>query len=342
MASLFKRGKTWWVSYYALGKHVRRSLKTTNKKAADREKMAIEAKLLDPYMEAPRRTNPKVADFWKVYLRWAKEHKRPSAIERSTTFWNQLVGFTGANRIDEITRSGVERFKIWRKQEGNAEQTINNGLREIKAIFNRGRKLGIITGRNPVDGVDLYPMPHRSPDFHTKEQLELLLKKAADRGQELKWTVLLCGWAGLRKGEVANCRWEWFDFNREKPRIQVRSFEGFQIKDHDERSIPMNRRIYDELYPHHQQEGYVFPHMRNAKHQRYRIDLRASLTAALRDADLPTEHPYQRLRHSFGSLLAQQGVSLFKISKWMGHSTVVVTEKHYAGLQVYDAEIDLF
>ena len=104
----------------------------------------------------------------------------------------------------------------------------------------------------------------------------------------------------------------------------------------------MNRRIYDELYPHRQQEGYVFPHMRNAKHQRYRIDLRASLTAALRDADLPTEHPYQRLRHSFGSLLAQQGVSLFKISKWMGHSTVVVTEKHYAGLQAYDAEIDLF
>jgi hypothetical protein len=34
MASLFKRRKQYWVSFYLDGKHVRRSLKTTNERVA--------------------------------------------------------------------------------------------------------------------------------------------------------------------------------------------------------------------------------------------------------------------------------------------------------------------
>ena len=104
----------------------------------------------------------------------------------------------------------------------------------------------------------------------------------------------------------------------------------------------MNHRIYDEFYHRRQDKGFLFPHGRESSHKRYRIDLRRSLAIALEEAGLPTEKPYQRLRHSFGSILAQEGVSIFKISKWMGHSTVTVTEKYYAGLQAYDPEIDSF
>jgi len=45
------------------------------------------------------------------------------------------------------------------------------------------------------------------------------------------------------------------------------------------------------------------------------------------------------MRHTFGSLLAQQGVSLYKISKWMRHSHSRVTEI-YAHLQEQDEEIE--
>ena len=38
-------------------------------------------------------------------------------------------------------------------------------------------------------------------------------------------------------------------------------------------------------------------------------------------------------------MLAQRGVSLFKVAQWMGHS-VKVCQEHYASLQDYDVEID--
>ena len=37
-------------------------------------------------------------------------------------------------------------------------------------------------------------------------------------------------------------------------------------------------------------------------------------------------------RRTFGSLLVQQGVSIFTVSKLLGHSSVTVTETHYAHL----------
>jgi len=44
------------------------------------------------------------------------------------------------------------------------------------------------------------------------------------------------------------------------------------------------------------------------------------------------------MRHTFASILAQRGVSLFKIAAWMGHSTAQVTEL-YAHLTAYDDDI---
>jgi hypothetical protein len=39
MASIYKRGRTWWIHYYVNGKSVDRSLRTTNERIArDRQK----------------------------------------------------------------------------------------------------------------------------------------------------------------------------------------------------------------------------------------------------------------------------------------------------------------
>jgi integrase/recombinase XerD len=45
------------------------------------------------------------------------------------------------------------------------------------------------------------------------------------------------------------------------------------------------------------------------------------------------------LRHTFASLAAQEGVSLYKIGSWMGHTMAEVTEI-YAHLAQYDKDIE--
>ena len=48
------------------------------------------------------------------------------------------------------------------------------------------------------------------------------------------------------------------------------------------------------------------------------------------------------LRHTFASWVASQGVSIFKISEWLVHSTVQLTQDNYAHLQAYDGDIERF
>ncbi len=343
MASIYKRDKTWWIKYYQNGKIVRESLRTTNKRIAERERQAREAELLTPHRQVREKKNPPVDLFWERYLEYAHQHLRDRTIEIQSLFWRQLMEFTEAQRLGDVTRNDIEGFKKWKKDRGAADLSVNNALKDVRAIYNRAIKLGLYTGRNPADGVEGFKIPKRMPEFHTEEEVNRLLDVAKERGRNVEWVVLLGAWAGLRKKEIVNARGEWLDFSQEKPLIRIKGFPGFEIKDYEDRVVPMSQRIYDVLYPYRKETGFVFESGRQSEGKyRYRFDPRKSLLAALIKAGLTTKNPFQRLRHTFASLHAQKGVSIFKVSKWMGHGSVKVTERHYAGLQAYDPEIDSF
>jgi integrase len=199
----------------------------------------------------------------------------------------------------------------------------------------------VFTGENPCIGVERYKITRTMPEFHTEEELNALRRAAVNHG--IEWVVLLGGWAGLRRGEIVNARWEWFDFNIDKPTIRIKAFGGFTIKDSEERVVPMSRQIYDALSATRKTSGYVFkPDKPSVGHARYRYDPKKALLSSLKDAGLTTKNPFQRLRMTFGSIHVQRGKNIFTVSKWLGHSSVQVTERHYIGIQAYDSDIDSF
>ncbi|MCZ6690345.1 MAG: tyrosine-type recombinase/integrase [Planctomycetota bacterium] len=61
-------------------------------------------------------------------------------------------------------------------------------------------------------------------------------------------------------------------------------------------------------------------------------NLLRELKLAAERAKIPGGCNFTTLRHTFASWLTMKGVSLHKISKFLGHSSVTTTEKHYAGL----------
>ena len=44
------------------------------------------------------------------------------------------------------------------------------------------------------------------------------------------------------------------------------------------------------------------------------------------------------LRKTCGSLLIQNGMDIYRVSKWLGHSTIAVTERHYIDIFKSDYE----
>jgi integrase len=208
--------------------------------------------------------------------------------------------------------------------------------------LNRGLKEGWLTIPNPVVGVERFKLPRRKPTFHTEAELTKLLKEARKKGTNLEWAVLLMGWAGLRRNELANLRRENLDFNKKSPAIKIRVSHEFEAKTDERRDIPMNKRIYEALCPHRRDEGYVLESdPPSAGKHRYRYAPRRPLLQALKKAGLRTRNPFQQLRRTFGSILVQRGVSIYEVARWMGHS-VRVCERHYADLMKYDEDIDVF
>jgi len=176
----------------------------------------------------------------------------------------------------------------------------------MHSIFEEAITIGHYTGENPVKRVHRYKLTKKTPEFHTEEELNTLLEASKAHGVE--WVVLLGGWAGLRKAEIVNARWEWFEFDSDKSLIQVKASHGPTIKDSEECAIPMNRLIHEALLPHRRPEGYLFEAKRHsAGFHRYRYEPKKSLAASLEDAGLTTKNPYQRLRMTFGSIHVQRG-----------------------------------
>ena len=116
--------------------------------------------------------------------------------------------------------------------------------------------------------------------------------------------------------------------------IQVGSDE-FQTKSRKIRLIPIAKPIINLL--HRKYPDNIEPYKHYLFHKGdgcpFNNDyVSRKFKVAVRKAEVPKNIHFHTLRASFGSFLLQNGVSLSVISKLLGHSSISVTEKHYASL----------
>ena len=338
MASLYKRDNTYYIKFYERGRRVRRSLQTDKKSEALKLKEQVERDLAAGRFQLDAVDTP-VEVFWPCYEQWAKDHKRPNTIAAEKMFWNQMKDFAKPVNLGDVTPQDIEAFKAKRRQDGLKPQSINDALRHLQAIFNYSAKLGFFSGPNPVKGVQRYKLEKNPPKYLTQKEIERVLKATQIHGRDIHLVFALGIYAGLRKSEIVNARWEWFDFDRKL--ITLKSRNGFVIKDSESRTIPLHEKLARILEPFRLESGYIFlaEKEEQGKYQ-YRYEFKRAFNSVLESAKLSWVTPHV-LRHTFASQLAIAGVSLYKISKWLGHSDVKTTQI-YAHLQAHDEDINRF
>jgi integrase len=120
--------------------------------------------------------------------------------------------------------------------------------------------------------------------------------------------------------------------------IHVRKTDTFRPKDRDERTIPMTKAFKAFLRGYGLRTPFMLqpdtPHGKS----RYRWDFRRPWAEYVKKHKCPWVTPHIA-RHTFASLLASAGVSIYKISQWLGDDVRVV-QKHYAKLLPKDADIE--
>ena len=117
----------------------------------------------------------------------------------------------------------------------------------------------------------------------------------------------------MRLNEILNITWDWIDF--EQDIITIKNSQNFKTKNKRERVIPIHRRIKDILLQRISKG--------NKKYVYYRIFgirlngefISKKFKKAVRAAGLNDNYHFHSLRHSFASILAQRGVSLYTIKE---------------------------
>ncbi len=360
LRGMWKHKKTgrWYWSPMRNGKRVNINLETTDESEAIRK--AIEASGQPEVIGLPSDLEKEITDYVAekvrlgVFSRFSKTQREEilSQFEK----WVQLP-------IGQITPATAKAYYHW-QQTRNSERTgkplkevtIQSYIISIVAPFFEWlvteRK---VIAKNPFRGLEMRKIKGEEvvkERFCTRELRDeilaesLKIPKSVLPRQTALWIafVLHVGFeAGFRKNEIIECRPSWI--NLDLGVINVHTTETFRPKTRERRTIPLSRtlRAFLETYPLDEGDWCIAPKVQRGR-SNYRYDFEKPYGIAMRyiggvlDKKLDWVTPHI-MRHTFASLLAIAGVSLYKIGKWLG-DTLRTTEKHYAHLQGADTDID--
>lgn len=344
MARLYRRpdkpGGTYYIDFTRGGRRVRHSLETTKlKEAKERRDLVLAEKVGTQWGKPSQDISPDA--FWARYEKWAAVRKVPVSLKTEAYHWNQFLRFARPKTLGAVEPRDIEDFVRYRKNKGLSSVTINDQLTCLKNLYNRARELELYTGPNPVDEVKRLPVEKSPPRFLNEEQIEAVMTEAAKRSRDIYLFFSLGVFAGLRTNEIGNAKWEWLDFEQGTLTVQRAVDGSFGTKGKRFRTIPLHNRLRAILEPLRKAGGYlIMPNKEGSGKWRTRYEPKRAFKTVSKAAGVEWCSPHI-LRHTFASQLVQKGVSLYKVSRWLGHASITTTQI-YAHLAPADDDINAF
>ena len=342
MASIFKRGKVWYLSYYVGGKRVKKAV-GKSKKVAQLAQADIEVKLakhevgLPVEEEKPKDKN--IDEFFNEYFSYSRTNHSKNTTKRYRAIIDNFKAFLelypGIKRLSQLQPNLFEQYKTHRRNGGNGDNgdmeeengaktaktnTVNMEIQTLRSIFKLAIQWGYLE-KNPTEGVKYLKVTDAKPArFLSKKEIKALLENC---GPELYPIFLTFIYTGLRKGELLNLTWDDVDFRRKI--IKVRAKEDWQPKT-SEREIPIHeevKKVLKELQGKNSGKSkYVFSSSDGSK---CKLKLRRRLMEVTKKSGFPDVTKIHSLRHTFASHLVMSGVDLPTVAKLMGHADIATT-----------------
>jgi len=305
--------------YYALikrgDKQFRRSLKTHDRKLADRRLVELRAQIGNLTIGGDARlTFDEVAERWKAV---SQHGLKPSTVLRRVTCIKNLSPFFAGMTVRNIQAHHCER---WLAERGpkKAPQTLVHELDTMRLIFDYAISLGLML-KNPAEGIKRRKVVPKPIEVPTREQFKKLVEairlsdgrpdsqRKAKAGADL---VELLAYSGCRIQEATSLKWSDVDFDK-----NALTITGGEIgtKNHEPRTIPMTDALKNLLV---RLREIAEPKPNDpiaAIH-----DAKKCLSTASRRLNYHrlTHHDF---RHFFATTCIESGVDIPTISRWLGH-----------------------
>ena len=303
--------------YYALvkraGKQFRRSLKTKDRKLAERRLSDLKAKV-----GALRISDDADLNFRQVANYWNEATKHTIAggtLARRNTCIKNLSEFFRDATIRNIEVRHCEQWAATRGSEV-AAQTFAHELDTMKSVFKYAVNHGLILA-NPAASIKRKKISNRKILTPAREQFQEIVAEmrksdgrsdSQEKAKDGADLVEFLAYSGARLGEAHAARWQ--DVNFKNGEIWIHGIKS----EASDRLIPMPRELK------------AFLERRKAETKPQRTDLiigiksaKRSLARACRKLGLPrfTHHDF---RHYFATTCIEEGVDIPTVSRWLGHS----------------------
>ncbi len=329
MAFLKKRGKSWYVYWRQDGKKLGKSLGTTSKTVARQYLKGFEYKLAT--WQLGQTTDMSLDQLRDEYLSYSKATKKQSTYERhDAPRVKRFVDRMKEQGVEKVSGITVRRLQQYQQHllEDLAPVTVRHSMYALRFAVERG-----YAESNPVRKVKKPKAAKNPPRYLSFEEWEKV--RAIAEETELWPLVATAYYTGFRNSELRYLRWEEIDFERSL--ITLGNKEGFSVKNRESRTVPLNDDLKDTLMPLRKRRGFCFL---NRKGEQFgATELTRQFKKLIATPSRLPHFTLHTLRHTFASHLVMRGVSIYKVSRWLGHKSVNTT-MIYAHLAPRDDEIN--
>jgi excisionase family DNA binding protein len=216
----------------------------------------------------------------------------------------------GEAKLSEITKTMLLEFREGRLKAGISRASTNRELMLLSKMFSWAEAEGFSRG-NPARGIKKFSEADtiRSRVLSEDEEARLLRELAL----HARPVVLVALHAGLRRGEILGLPWKNVDLGK-----RVLTVEG--TKSGKARIVPVNSLLADvlgKLKALGRDRVKVFPFK----------NVTTAFEKACRRAGLEDFH-FHDLRRTFGTRLLERGADIVTVSRLLGHSSVVTTQRY--------------
>ena len=329
-----KQPNTWIIDYYDhIGKRRQVSFHGTESEAVKvRRGFLAKVDRIQAGLEVAPEVTAKVftfADLWESFYNNRQLKVMAGSMDQQSLdrYGFTVVAFYKSRngikhkKIDRITSQDIEAFKIYRLGKGYSPMGINTNLSNLRTLFKYAVDNGFLS-KSPF--LDVARLTTRETDvrFLNEDELHAVhttienLDLSDDFQKDARDLVLFYLYTGARTSEALLPAFDWSCDSQNSTRFP-------KTKWSKSRTIPKTDTIKQVLESRKHVPDGPFPFNRDQVYRRVKYIL---MKSGIKDASTHT------LRKTAGAWYYMATRDIFATSRFLGHSSVNVTEKHYTGL----------
>ena len=283
--------------------------------------------------EEPLTRIPDAIEFFTTHITTHSPAK-PRTLERYSEVLSHLERIIGKKKyIEAITRLDIDDYKNARSKESAgkgkvkrrvAASTINFEVTVLRSFFYYLIRERGINAENPCAHFKMLRSAKdrikSRPQTYSQDELDRMLAACNLADRAMFATLLL---TGLRKEELRHLEWDDVDFALNVIRVRARG--NFIPKDYEERDIPMPPDLVALLKDLPRKTTLVFPSAVGTPLGRNEMLRRLKRRADSAGVSHATLHKF---RHTYATLLLEQGADIVTVQGLLGHSDIDTTRRY--------------